>query len=57
MPHFSKSILLQYLIYPPIANIPQLTWEMDGEEAELISDVPRRDRARSKSEMNQNQAA
>jgi hypothetical protein len=28
------------LIYPAIANIPQLTWEMDGEEAEFIADVP-----------------
>jgi hypothetical protein len=57
MPYFSESILLQYPDLSAIANIPQSTWEMDGEEAKFIADFPRRDRARSKSKINQNQAA
>jgi len=41
------------LIYPAIASIPQLTWEMEREEAEFILTSSRRDRARSKSELHQ----
>jgi hypothetical protein len=45
------------LIYPAIANIPQLTWEMDGQDAEFIADLPPAGSPRSKSEVNRIQAA
>jgi hypothetical protein len=47
MPPFSESMIARsILIYPAIADIPESTWEMDGEEAEFRPLFPAKSRAK-----------